>query len=212
MSLSDCHSDGATGPSSGPGPAGRIQEQDVLDPPGSRTGFWLYDYSGPEGRVKVVHYNAKDSITDSSIELVNAFGNISRILRYSAVGTAIGHTDYSYDGNQILIADSVYGAGNVMYNYSTYVFSDGKKTRNDNYNTTGRSGYTTYEYDAAGLRIKSISRDTTGRPISYTTYGYSGGLMDTLRFYNPMDSLTQIHTFKMEREPSPMDYMKYGNW
>jgi hypothetical protein len=212
MSLSDCNGGGATGPASGSGSASRIREQEILNPSGSRIYLMLYDYSGAKGSVKIVGYVVPDMVSDSSIDSANTSGNITKSLWYSGDGSFKTHTDFTYDANQTLIADTTYSDANDRISYQTYGFTNGRKTRNDYYGSTGHSSYVTYEYDAAGTRIKSVTHDSTGNMTNYTTYTYSDGLLDTLRSYDSMDEVTLIRTFKMERQPAPYDYMKFGNF
>jgi hypothetical protein len=214
MSLSDCNGDGATGPASGQAAPGRIKEQELRDKSGSLIDLWVYDYSGAEGSVKTVGHDSSGRITDSSIDLANAFGNIIRSHWYYVAGgsSSSSHTDYTYDGNQTLIADTTYSDANVKMGFNTYEFVNGRKTRNDYYSIAGRVSYMTYEYDARGTRTKSVGHDTTGQVTSFTTYGYFAGVLDTVKIFDANDSVTQVRAFKMEKEPSPYDYMEYGNW
>jgi hypothetical protein len=211
LPLSECSNEGTTGPSgSGTWQQSRIKEQERRDLSGRRIDLWVYDYSG--GRQKFVHFDSLDRITDSVVYELNPSGSIAKALRYSASGTPTGYTDYAYDGKQTLASDTTYDMGNIMLYYIRYEFSGGNKIRSEQFVKTGPTSYQTYEYDDAGLRVKSIVHDTSGKTVSYTLYGYSHGLPDTLRSYNAGDLLIGIRTFKMENEPSPYDYMAYGNW
>ena len=92
-------------------------------------------------------------------------------------------TDYTYDANGNLTVDKNKDITSILYNYLNLP---------DSIRITGK-GTIKYIYDAAGNKLKKVTRDSTVSPVKITTTLYLSGnyVNDTLQFISHEEGTDQ---------------------
>ena len=175
----------------------------------------------------VVTYNVSDSSGNPAAEVTRTVVvesaasteyRIRRIMGYDAAGVPIGYFIFEYDTEDRFIRRSLYTAGGVFIEDSTYEYdSDGNMSPIPG--SEEGDEYEVYEYDTLGRPVKisdfEIVADVPGGPTSHQLQGYTmyeyglHGYAEAERYYSPDDVLTGYGTREIDFDSGTFTAMEF---